>query len=80
MSEGKFPSTSPRGWGGGGYLTKGFLRFFFFAVWGVNFRGAYTWRGLFWEFYSTLIAQRKVNSCLKPALAQLAALIFNHAL
>ena len=28
MFEGKFPSTSPRG-GGGGYLTKGFLRYWF---------------------------------------------------
>ena len=57
---------------GGGLFNK---EFFASLVW-----GAYIWRGLFLEFYGILIAQRKVNSCLKPALAQLAALIFNHAL
>ena len=71
--EGKFPSTSP---GGSLYLEGRFNEgFFVLPVW-----GAYTWRGLFLEFYGILIAQRKVNSCLKPALAQLAALIFNYAL
>ena len=76
--EGNFPSTSPRGayiWRGD--LTEGFLRYRFG---GLIFGRAYTWRGLFLEFYGILIAQRKVNSCLKPALAQLAALIFNYAL
>ena len=48
--EGNFPSTSPRGaYIGRGDLTEGF--------WGYRFRGlifggAYTWRGLFSEFYS----------------------------
>ena len=52
--EGNFPSTSPRGGGGGAYiwrddLTEGFLRYRFG---GLIFGGAYTWRGLFSEFYS----------------------------
>ena len=44
-----FPSTSPRGayiWRGD--LTEGFLRYRFG---GLIFGGAYTWRGLFSEFY-----------------------------
>ena len=47
--EGNFPSTSPRGayiWRGD--LTEGFLRYEFG---GLIFGGAYTWRGLFSEFY-----------------------------
>ena len=47
--EGNFPSTSPRGayiWKGD--LTEGFLRYEFG---GLIFGGAYTWRGLFSEFY-----------------------------
>ena len=47
--EGNFPSTSPRGayiWRGD--LTEGFLRHQFG---GLIFGGAYTWRGLFSEFY-----------------------------
>ena len=47
--EGNFPSTSPRGayiWRGD--LTEGFLRYRFG---GLIFGGAYTWRGLFSEFY-----------------------------
>ena len=50
VSEGIFPSTSPRGayiWRGD--LTEGFLRYGFG---GLIFRGAYTLRGLFSEFYS----------------------------
>ena len=46
---GNFPSTSPRGayiWRGD--LTEGFLRYRFG---GLIFGGAYTWRGLFSEFY-----------------------------
>ena len=49
--EGNFPSTSPRGayiWRGD--LTEGFLRYRFG---GLIFGGAYTWRGLFSEFYGT---------------------------
>ena len=48
--EGNFPSTSPRGayiWRGD--LTGGFLRY--------RFGGAYTWRGLFSEFYGSLFAR-----------------------
>ena len=48
--EGNSPSTSPLGayiWRGD--LTEGFLRYQFG---GLIFGGAYTWRGLFWEFYS----------------------------
>ena len=47
--EGNFPSTSPQGayiWRGD--LTEGFLRYRFR---GLLFGGAYTWRGLFSEFY-----------------------------
>ena len=50
--EGNFPSTSPQGayiWRGD--LTEGFLRYRFG---GLIFGGAYTWRGLFSEFYGTL--------------------------
>ena len=46
---GNFPSTSPRGayiWRGD--LTEGFLRYRFG---GLIFGGAYTWKGLFSEFY-----------------------------
>ena len=54
--EGNFPSTNPRGayiWRG--YLTKGFLRYRFG---GLIFGGAFTWRGLFSEFYSMLSLHR----------------------
>ena len=50
--EGNFPSTSPRGaliWRGD--LMEGFLRD---QIGGVLFGGAYTWRGLFSEFYGSL--------------------------
>ena len=50
--EGNFPSTSPRGayiWRGN--LTEGFLRY---RIEGLIFGGAYTWRGLFSEFYGTM--------------------------
>ena len=50
--EGNFPSTSPQGayiWRGD--LTEGFLRYRFG---GLVFGGAYTWRGLFSEFYGNL--------------------------
>ena len=49
--EGNFPSTSPQGayiWRGD--LTRGFLRYRFG---GIISGGAYTWRGLFSEFYGT---------------------------
>ena len=50
---------SPGGGGGGaciwrGDLTVGFLRYEF---WGLIFGGAYTWRGLFSEFYGTLLSK-----------------------
>ena len=51
--EGNFLSTSPRGayiWRGD--LTEGFLRYRFR---GLIFGGAYTWRGLFSEFYGNLL-------------------------
>ena len=57
--EGNFPSTSPRGayiWRGD--LTEGFLRYRFG---GLIFGGAYTWRGLFSEFYGSIIV---VDICL----------------
>ena len=51
--EGNFPSTSPRG----AYiwrcdLMEGFLRYRFG---GLIFEGAYTWRGLFSEFYGIFV-------------------------
>ena len=48
--EGKFQVQAPRGGLilGGGELTEGFLRY---AFGGLIFGGAYTWRGLFSEFY-----------------------------
>ena len=62
--EGNFPSTSPRGayiWRGD--LTEGFLHYRFG---GLIFGGAYTWRGLFSEFYSTVHynarTQREINT------------------
>ena len=48
---GNFPSTSPRGLYLEGRFNAGFLAL---LVWG-GFGGAYTWRGLFSEFYGTLI-------------------------
>ena len=48
--EGNFPSTSPRG---GLYLEGRFNGGFWgYRFGGLIFRGAYTWRGLFSEFYS----------------------------
>ena len=55
--EGNFPSTSPRGayiWRGD--LTAVFLRYRFG---GLIFGGAYTWRGLFSEFYGNLTLKLK---------------------
>ena len=52
--EGNFPSTSPRGayiWRGD--LTEGFLRYEFG---GLIFGGAYTWKGLFSEFYGIYVS------------------------
>ena len=47
--KGNFPSTSPRGaYIRRGDLTEDFLRYRFG---GLIFGGAYTWRGLFSEFY-----------------------------
>ena len=39
---------------GGLYLTEGFLRYEFGGGGGGIFGGAYTWRGLFSEFYGNL--------------------------
>ena len=52
--EGNFPSTSPRG----AYIWRVDLTEGFFALpdW-----GAYTWRGLFSELYSTLTVQCNIN-------------------
>ena len=52
---GNFPSTSSRGayiWRDG--LTEGFLRYQFG---GLIFAGAYTWKGLFSEFYGNCIKE-----------------------
>ena len=51
--EGKFQVQAPRGaYIRGGDLAKAFLRYDFG---GLIFGGAYTWRGLFSEFYGTII-------------------------
>ena len=58
--EGNFPSTSPPGayiWRGD--LTEGFLRYEFG---GLIFGGAYSWRGLFSEFYGISIARLALPS------------------
>ena len=51
--EGNFPGTSPRGNIWRGDLTEGSLRYRFggFYLEGLIPGGAYTWRGLFSEFY-----------------------------
>ena len=50
---GQIPSTSPPGaYIRRGDLTEGFLRYDFG---GLIFGGAYTWRGLFSEFYGNLV-------------------------
>ena len=57
--EGNFPSTGPRGayiWRGD--LTEGFLRY---RTRGPIFGGAYTWRGLFLEFYGILFYKLRLN-------------------
>ena len=56
--EGNFPSTSPQGayiWRGA--LTEGFLRH---RIGGLIFEGAYTWQGLFSEFYG-IIKKEKLH-------------------
>ena len=63
--EGNFPSTSPPGayiWRGD--LTEGFLRYRFG---GLIFGGAYTWRGLFSEFYGICrnVARTFVELCME---------------
>ena len=51
--EGKFQVQAPRGaYIRRGDLMEGFLRYDFG---GLIFRGVYTWRGLFWEFYGILM-------------------------
>ena len=58
--EGNFPSTSPPGayiWRGD--LTEGFLRHWFG---GLIFEGAYTWRGLFSEFYGSLVVAQPIRT------------------
>ena len=58
--EGKFPGTHPRGayfWRGD--LTEGFLRHWFG---GLIFGGAYTWRGLFSEFYGSLVVAQPIRT------------------
>ena len=60
--EGNFPSTSPRGayiWRGD--LTEGFLRY---RIGGLIFGGAYTWRGLFSEFYGICRAHQEERCSL----------------
>ena len=63
--EGNFPSTSPLGayiWRGD--LTEVFLRYEFG---GLIFGGAYTWRGLFSEFYGILLGIRSLVGHLRAS-------------
>ena len=54
--EGKFQVQAPRGaYIRRGDLTEGFLRYDFG---GLMFGGAYTWRGLFSEFYGRMFVKR----------------------
>ena len=64
--KGNFPSTSSRGayiWRGD--LTEGFLRYRFG---GLIFGGAYTWRGLFSEFYGNL--SKRIEGCINTIHVQ----------
>ena len=64
VSEGNFPSTSPREayiWRGD--LTESFLRYGFGRL---MFGGAYTWRGLFSEFYGNWIRRSNVIVFKRP--------------
>ena len=58
--EGNFPSTSPRGV----YIWRGDLRegFLCYRFGGLIFGGAYTWRGLFLEFYGMCVVTILRNS------------------
>ena len=57
--EGKFQVQAPRGaYIRRGDLTEGFLRYDFG---GLIFGGAYTWRGLFSEFYGIIQTKVKLN-------------------
>ena len=61
---GQFPSTSPRGayiWRGD--LTEGFLRY---RLGGLIFGGAYTWRGLFSEFYDMITIATWETTIITP--------------
>ena len=68
--EGNFPSTSPRGayiWRGD--LTEGFLRY---RIGRLIFGGAYTWRGLFSEFYG----MRHLHNSPTPCCCRKGSLAF----
>ena len=56
--EGNFPSTSPQG----GNLIEGFLRYRFG---GLIFGGAYTWTGLFSEFYGISFISLSVTNIVQ---------------
>ena len=61
--EGNFPSTSPRG---GLYLEGRFNGgVFALPVWGHIFGGAYTWRGLFSEFYGISFISLSVTNIVQ---------------
>ena len=62
--ESNFPSTSPRGayiWRGD--LTEGFLCY---QIGGLIFGGAYTWRGLFSEFYGISKLLYVISRAVRP--------------
>ena len=60
--EGNFPSTSPRG----AYIWRGDLtECLRYRFGGLIFGGAYTWRGLFSEFYGSYFFRTLVNYTCK---------------
>ena len=72
--EGNFPSTSPRGayiWRGD--LTEGFLRYRFR---GLIFGGAYTWRGLFSEFYGIPFKFLQILTSVQPTITHVMSTLF----
>ena len=72
LFEGNFQVQAPSGvyiWRSN--LMKGFLHYQFGGGGGLIFAGAYTWRGLFLEFYGILSAHAIIIITIRAALAEL---------
>ena len=75
--EGNFPNTSP----GGLYLEGRFNGgFFALPVWGLIFGGAYTWRGLFSEFYGSLNQNKVPFAAFQFSTPTFPTLLFSNKL